>query len=68
MSKRMPYRRGWLMTWLHLPFDLWAIHRESPADAAEGVRYIENWWQEERLNRPMKVILAALRKRAAEAK
>jgi len=66
-SKSMPYpKRGWLMTWLHLPFDLWRIRQGSPADARELLKYFETRRSIRLKGRPSELLLAALRKRAAE--
>lgn len=62
--KNKPFpKRGSLMTWLLLPFDLWRIRRESPADAAELIRYIESRRSPRMKTRPMQLILTELRKR-----
>jgi len=65
--KNMPYpKRGLLITWLHLPFDLWRIRKGSPADARELLKYFETRRSIRIKGRSMEMILAALRKRAGE--
>jgi hypothetical protein len=70
MSKKIhPYpKRSWLMTWLRLPFQLCRIRFASPATAAEVIRYIEQRRSRRMTQQPMRIILAALRRRAAEGK
>lgn len=66
-TKKKPYpKRGWLMTWLRLPFDLMGIRLMRPADAVELVRYLELRGGKRLQSRPMRLIVAALHRRAAE--
>lgn len=63
-----PYkRRGFLISWLSLPLTLLQIQGERPADAAEIVRYLKSRHSSYLRSQPMKIIFAALQRRAAAA-
>ena len=59
-------RRSWLAGWLSLPYTLLRIRIERPNDAAEEVRYLSSRGPSYSRSRPMQIILAALRRRAAD--
>lgn len=63
-----PYRRRKLLiAWLRLPLTLLNIRGERPRDAAEEVRYLESRHASYVSSRPMKIVLAALRRRAGHS-
>ena len=63
-----PYkRRGLLVSWLRLPLTLLQIQTERPADAAEIVRYLKSRRSGYLRSQPMKIVIAALQRRASSA-
>lgn len=57
-------QRNALVSWLRLPFMLLRIRTQRPADAAEVLRYFKTKRLPYLRTRPMRIVLAALRRQA----